>query len=95
MFDLLRQKSFCQHHHHFKLAIILDLMVLTMMAVVMEVVMVIRVVAIVVVFVFVVVVFMVCNDSHGNQDLTTETSLPCTRCRRKPHSEKDSKISFF
>ena len=41
------------------------------------------------------VVFMVCNDSHGSQDLTTETSLPCTGCQRKPHSEKDSKMSHF
>ena len=56
VFALSRQKGFCQHHHHYKLVMILDLMVLTMMAVVMEVVMVIMVVAIVVVVVVVVVV---------------------------------------
>ena len=56
LFALSRQKGFCQNHHHFKLVMILDLMVLTMMAVVMEVVMVIMVVAIVVVVVVVVVV---------------------------------------
>ena len=54
VFALSRQKGFCQHHHHYKLVMILDLMVLTMMAVVMEVVMVIMVVAIVVVVVVVV-----------------------------------------
>ena len=53
VFALSRQKGFCQHHHHYKLVMILDLMVLTMMAVVMEVVMVIMVVAVVVIVVVV------------------------------------------
>ena len=60
LFALSRQKGFCQNHHHFKLVMILDLMVLTMMAVVMEVVMVIMVVAIVVVVVVVVVAYLWC-----------------------------------
>ena len=89
VFALSRQKGFCQHHHHFKLAIILDLMVLTMMAVVMEVVMVIMVVAIVVVvvvaylwclwFSMIVMVVRISQQRHPCHALGAKESLTARR----------------
>ena len=89
VFALSRQKGFCQHHHHYKLVMILDLMVLTMMAVVMEVVMVIMVVAIVVVvvvaylwclwFAMIVMVVRISQQRHPCHALGAKESLTARR----------------
>ena len=85
LFALSRQKGFCQHHHHFKLVMILDLMVLTMMAVVIEVVMVIMVVAIVVVvvaylwclwFALIVMVVRISQHALGAEESLTARKIP-------------------